>query len=180
MELQVANAIELLERTPGTLNSLLRGVSDGWTRSTEGPETWSAFDVVGHLIHGERTDWMPRMRIVLEEGERRTFEPFDRFAQFQTSQGKTLEQLLDEFAALRAENVAALKALNLSPEQFELKGKHPTLGTVTLRNLLATWVVHDLNHIGQIVRVMAKQYAGEGGPFAAFLSILQWKYVNSC
>ncbi len=175
MKLQVANAIEVLSRTPATLNSLLRGVSEGWSRSTEGPETWSAFDVVGHLIHGERTDWIPRMRIILETGERRAFEPFDRFAQFQTSQGKTLEQLLEEFSAARAESLAALKSLSLGPKQLALKGTHPRLGAVTLGNLLAAWVAHDLTHIAQVVRVMAKQYGDQVGPFKEFLSVLQWK-----
>lgn len=178
MDLQVNDSIAILSRTPPTLDAMLRGLPDAWIHATEGPDTWSPFDVVGHLIHCELTDWMPRILIVLNEGESRTFEPFDRFAQFKTSQGKTLEQLLDQFAVLREENLARLKALALRPAQFELKGRHPALGTVTLGNLLASWVVHDLTHIAQVVRVMAKQYADHVGPFAVALSVLRDRMLD--
>lgn len=172
MQFQLAEAVQMLSRTPATLNTMLRGLSEGWIRATEGPETWSPFDVVGHLIHGELTDWMPRLRIILDQGESRPFDPFDRFAQFESSKGKKLEDLLDEFSSLRGENVANLKRLGLRPEQFALKGSHPALGTVTLGQLLATWVVHDLTHIVQISRVMAKRYGEDVGPWRAYLSVL--------
>ncbi|HEV8522989.1 MAG TPA: DinB family protein [Terriglobales bacterium] len=172
MHFQLAEAVEVLTRTPATLNTMLRGLPQGWIRATEGRETWSPFDVVGHLIHGELTDWMPRLRIILEQGESRPFDPFDRFAQFENSKGKTLEQLLDEFSGLRAENVLDLNRLALRPEQFAVKGTHPALGTVTLGQLLATWVVHDLTHIVQISRVMAKRYGDDVGPWRAYLSVL--------
>jgi len=172
MHFQLAEAVEVLTRTPATLNTMLRGLPQGWVRATEGPETWSLFDVIGHLIHGELTDWMPRLHIILEQGESRPFDPFDRFAQFENSNGKTLEQLLDEFSALRSVNVTNLKRLGLTPEQFTVKGTHPALGTVTLGQLLATWVVHDLTHIVQISRVMAKRYGDDVGPWRAYLSVL--------
>ncbi len=167
----------VLIRTPVTLNALLRGLPDTWVlsnegRSNEGKDTWSAFDIVGHLIVGERTDWMPRVRIILESGEARAFDPFDRFAQSRESQGKSLEQLLDEFARLRAENLAALHALNLQRDDFARRGRHPALGTVTLSELLATWAVHDLTHLHQLSRVMAHQYRDAVGPWSASLGVL--------
>jgi hypothetical protein len=143
-----------------------------WVRGTEGKDSWSAFDIVGHLIVGERTDWMPRLRIILENGEARPFDPFDRFAQAKESQGKSLEQLLGEFDRLRRENLAALQALNLQPEDFVRRGKHPALGVVTLSELLATWAVHDLTHLHQISRVMAHQYRDAVGPWSAYLGVL--------
>lgn len=173
MHFQLAEAVEVLARTPAAVNTMLRGLPEGWIRATEGPDTWSPYDVVGHLIHGELTDWMPRLRIILEHGESRPFDPFDRFAHFESSQGKTLDQILAEFSGLRAENVANLKRLGLRPEQFALKGTHPALGTVTLGQLLATWVVHDLTHIMQISRVMAKRYGDDVGPWHAYLSVLK-------
>jgi hypothetical protein len=172
------DSIALLTRTPATLAALLRGLPDIWARTNEGHsddgnETWSAFDIVGHLIVGERTDWMPRARMILEHGEARAFDPFDRFAQVKESQGKSLEQLLDEFSRLRKENLAALQALNLQPEDLARRGKHPELGVVTLSQLLATWAVHDLTHVHQLSRVMAHQYSDAVGPWTAYLGVLK-------
>jgi len=167
------DAVEILRSTPDTLWVLLAGLSDGWTSANEGPDTWSPFDVVGHLIHGEKTDWIPRARIILEHGESRTFTPFDRHAQLKDSEGKTLNALLDEFADLRAENLQALEGLELTEADLERTGRHPELGTVTLRQLLATWVVHDLGHIAQIARVMSKQYKDEVGPWSAYLRVIK-------
>jgi hypothetical protein len=163
----------LLARTPDALNALLRDLPPGWTSRNEGEGTWSAFDVVGHLIHGERTDWMPRARRILQSGESQAFEPFDRWAQTQESRGKSLEQLLDEFAHLRSANLSDLRALNLRQEDLELRGRHPALGVVTLSQLLATWAVHDLTHLHQISRVMAHQYRDAVGPWSAYLGVLQ-------
>jgi hypothetical protein len=168
-------ALEILSRTPATLRSLLRGLSPPWIINNEGEKTWSPFDIVGHLIHGERTDWMPRLKIILNDGQARAFEPFDRFAQFEASKGKSLVELLDTFEVLRRQNLETLKPLHLTQEHFELKGRHPDFGTVSLRQLLATWVVHDLNHLAQIARVMAKQYKEEVGPWVEYLSILKGK-----
>jgi hypothetical protein len=174
----LSEVIAVLTRTPATLDALLRGLPDIWVRGNEGrskdgKDTWSAFDIVGHLIVGERTDWMPRARIILEHGEARPFDPFDRFAQAKESQGKSLEQLLDEFARLRKENLAALRALNLQPEDLTRRGTHPELGVVTLSQLLATWAVHDLTHLHQLSRVMAHQYRDAVGPWSAYLGVLQ-------
>jgi hypothetical protein len=173
MEQNLENTIALLTRTPATLDALLRDLPEGWVRRNEGENSWSAFDVVGHLIHGERTDWMPRARMILQSGEARTFEPFDRWAQERESQGKRLSELLDEFARLRSENLRALRALNLGPADFARRGRHPALGTVTLSELLATWAAHDLTHLHQIARVMAHQYREAVGPWSAFLGVLQ-------
>jgi hypothetical protein len=155
------------------MDALLRGLPDVWVQSNEGPDTWSAFDIVGHLIVGERTDWMPRARIILEDGEGRVFDPFDRFAQFKETEGKALGELLDEFGRLRRENLAALEALDLQPEDFARRGTHPALGLVTLAQLLATWAVHDLTHLHQLSRVMAHQYNHTVGPWNAYLGVLQ-------
>lgn len=165
-------AAAILERTPAALDALLRGLPDGWIAAHEGGETWSPFDVVGHLVHGERTDWMARARMILEQGEARAFDPFDRFAQFRDSAGKTLADLLDEFAALRRANLQALAALRLSEADLDRRGRHPEFGTVTLRQLLATWVAHDLDHLFQISRVLARQYADEVGPWRAYLRVV--------
>jgi hypothetical protein len=172
-EFNVAEAIAVLTRTPATLNALLRGMPSIWVRCNEGNDTWNAFDIVGHLIQAERTDWMPRARIILENGETRPFDPFDRFAQAQESQGKSLEQLLDDFASLRQENLAALQALDLQREDLTRRGRHPALGVVTLSELLATWAVHDLTHVHQLSRVMAHQYRDAVGPWSAYLGVLQ-------
>jgi hypothetical protein len=169
----LAEAIAILTRTPTTLNALLRGLPDIWTHSNEGKDTWSAFDIVGHLNSGERHDWMPRVRIILENGEARPFDPFDRFAQMRESEGKSLEQLLDDFSRLRSESLAALQTLNLQPADLARRGTHPALGTVTLSELLATWTVHDLTHLHQLSRVMAHQYRDAVGPWNAFLGVLK-------
>ena len=151
---------------------MLSGLPASWTSATEGPETWSPYDIVGHLIHGERTDWIPRARIVLDQGANRRFTPYDRFAQFRESKGKTLVELLDEFERLRGRNLETLAAWQLTESQFALEGQHPELGAVTLRQLLASWVVHDLGHIAQCARVMAKQYREAIGPWAEYLPIV--------
>lgn len=166
-------SLSVLTRTPATLDALLRGLPDSWVTATEGPGTWSPYVVVGHLIQGERADWMPRLAIILEHGENRPFDPFDREAQLRESNGKSLSTLLDEFSALRRDNLTRLRALNLQPGQLELKGTHPKLGPVTLRQLLATWTAHDLAHILQVSRVMAKRYKPDVGPWAEFLSVMK-------
>jgi len=165
--------VELLTRTPATLNALLRGLPEIWTHSNEGKDTWSAFDIVGHLNSAERHDWMPRVRRILESGGARPFDPFDRFAQKRESEGKTLEQLLDDFSRLRSESLGALQALNLQSADFARRGIHPSFGTVTLSELLATWAVHDLTHLHQLSRVMAHQYQEAVGPWSAFLGVLK-------
>jgi hypothetical protein len=170
--LSLPDATALLTRTPATLNALLRGLPDIWTHGNEGQDTWSPFDIVGHLICGERTDWMQRARIILEQGESHPFHPFDRFAQSRETQGKSLNQLLDDFAHLRHENLAALEALYLQPENLERRGTHPAFGLVTLSQLLATWATHDLTHLHQLSRVMAHQYRDAVGPWSAYLGVL--------
>jgi hypothetical protein len=172
MNFQLADGIAVLERTPATLRALLAGLSSGWIATDEGPNTFTPFDNVGHLIHGERTDWIPRARIILAQGAQCRFEPYDRFAQGRESQGKSLPELLDEFGRLRAGNVATLRSLNLSEGDLALTGEHPELGGVTLRQLLATWVVHDLGHIAQTARVMAKRYRDDVGPWRTYLPVL--------
>ena len=167
------HTIALLARTPYALNALLRDLPETWTSRNEGEDTWSAFDVAGHLIHAERTDWMPRAKVILQFGETRKFEPVDRWAQVREYEGKSLGQLLDEFARLRAENLAELHALNLRQEDFERCGRHPALGVVTLSELLATWAAHDLNHLHQISRIMAHQYREAVGPWNAYLGVLK-------
>jgi hypothetical protein len=164
--------IAVLERTPATFRALLGGLPDSWAAVNEGPDTFSPFDNIGHLIHGERTDWIPRARIVLAQGANRRFEPYDRFAQQRESKGKRLTELLEEFAHLREENLTALRDWKLSERELALEGEHPALGVVTLRQLLAAWVAHDLGHIAQTTRVMAKQYRDAVGPWRAYLPIL--------
>jgi len=161
-----------LRQTPLAINAILRPLSNTWIERNEGPNTWSPFDVVGHLIHGEETDWIPRARIIINDGETRPFVPFDRVAMFEKSKGKSLPDLLDTFSSLRKSNVRELERMDLTPAMLEKRGRHPELGTVTLAQLLAAWVVHDLGHIAQIVRVMARQYRDEVGPWSAYLSIL--------
>lgn len=172
MTFDLTDAIAILERTPATLRALLGGLPEGWTTCDEGPDTFTAFDNVGHLIQGERADWIPRARIILAQGEDRRFEPFDRFAQQRESAGKSLGQLLDEFARLRAENLETLRGWKLTERELALEGEHPVFGPVTLRQLLATWVVHDLGHIAQTSRVMAKRYREEIGPWRAYLPVV--------
>ncbi len=172
MEFELNKAKQILARTPATLNALLHGLSDEWIFSNEGPDTWSPFDVVGHLIHGEETDWIPRARMILDHGETRAFTPFDRFAMFEKSKGKTLSDLLATFAELRANSLKQLEQMDLSLENLEKRGTHPELGQVTLSQLLSTWVVHDMSHIGQVVRTMSKQYGDAVGPWREYLPIL--------
>ena len=169
---ELADGFAILERTPATFRAMLSGLAPVWIDATEGPDTWSPYDIMGHLIHGERADWIERARIILAQGEHRRFEPFDRFAQFRESQGKSLAELLDEFARLRAENLAIVKEWQLTEAQLALEGEHPAFGAVTLRQLLATWVAHDLGHIAQAARVMAKQYREAVGPWRAYLPVL--------
>jgi len=168
----LANGIAVLERTPATFRALLAGLPDAWIATNEGPDTFSPFDNVGHLIHGERTDWIPRARIILAQGANRRFEKYDRFAQIRESKGKSLAQLLDELAELRAKNLETLRGWRLNDEHLALEGEHPELGQVTLRQLLATWVAHDLGHVAQTSRVMAKQYRDAVGPWRAYLPVL--------
>jgi hypothetical protein len=165
-------ATAVLSRTPATLDALLRGLPDGWTTANEGGDSWSPFDVIGHLIHGEQTDWVPRARIILEHGETRAFDKFNRFAQFAVSQGRTLAELLDQFAAERHQRLRELAALQLTEADLDRRGRHPELGVVTLRQLLATWVAHDLDHVVQVSRVLARQYSDEVGPWRAYLRII--------
>ena len=172
MTFQLAEGIALLERTPAAFHALLAGLPDAWTDANEGPKTFTAFDNVGHLLHGERADWIPRARIILAQGADRTFAPYDRFAQERESAGRTLAELLDEFSRLRAANVTTLRAWNLTDRELALEGIHPEFGAVSLRQLLSTWVAHDLGHLAQTSRVMAKRYRDAVGPWRAYLPIL--------
>ncbi|MBK7873471.1 MAG: DinB family protein [Saprospiraceae bacterium] len=173
MQFTLSKSIEILERTPDVLLTMLHHISDDWTSQNEGGDSWSAYDIIGHLIHGELTDWMPRAEIILSDKTDKRFAPFDRFAQLEASKGKTLYELLKEFKTLRNQNLELLRSKNLTDEHLELKGIHPAFGEVTLAQLLATWTVHDLNHIAQISRVMAKQYKEAVGPWVEYLRILQ-------
>ena len=173
MDLVLDQAIELLERTPRMLSSLLEDLSDPWLSANEGPDTFSASDVVGHLIHAEETDWIPRLMIIVQHGESQRFTPFERFAFRQKYQGLPINGLLKRFEALREQNLERLRGLNLLADHLELVGMHPDLGRVTLKQLLAAWVVHDLTHIAQIVRVIAKQYDEAVGPWKAYMRVLQ-------
>lgn len=172
MDFDLTHGAAILERTPHTLRAMLAGLPSAWIDATEGPETWSPYVIVGHMIHGERTDWIPRARIILDQGPQRRFPPFDRLAQFHESQGKTLAELLDELARLRAESLATLAGWRLTDAQLALEGVHPEFGPVTLRQLLATWVAHDLGHVAQTARVLAKQYREAVGPWRAYLPVL--------
>jgi hypothetical protein len=174
MAVSVPETVEILSRTPPTLRAMLGGVGEAWTTADEGPDTFSPRDVLGHLIVGEETDWIPRLRIILDQGAARAFDPFDRFAFRTRYAGRTVGELLDIFARLRGENLRTLAGLGLGPSDLERPGRHPELGPVTLGQLLATWVVHDLNHLGQVSRVMAKRYGTEVGPWRAYLRILSW------
>ncbi len=172
MNFVLNTGVAVLERTPAALRALLADLPSEWTGATEGPETWSPYDIVGHLIHGERTDWIPRARIILAQGATRRFEPYDRFAQFRESAGKSFGDLLDEFAELRAQNLVTLGSWRLTDAQMALEGEHPAFGAVTMRQLLATWVAHDLGHVAQTARVMAKQYRDAVGPWRAYLPVM--------
>jgi hypothetical protein len=172
MHIKLETIIHHLERTPELLKDLLTDAPETVVFGNEGPGTWTPFDVVGHLIHAEITDCIPRAQIILQHGENRPFDPFDREAMMQSSKGKTLDQLLNEFAELRKKNIEILRAMNLSPDDLSRKGTHPALGTVTLGQLLSTWVVHDLDHVNQIIRVTAKQFGSSVGPWEAYLSVL--------
>ena len=164
--------LALLRRTPASLNALLRDLPESWTHHNEGEGTWTAYDVVGHLAYGETTDWPARAKMILDHGESKTFTPFDRLGQTRSSQGKSLPQLLDEFAYLRAQNVVELESLNLTPEDLERRGRHPSFGSVTLSQLFAAWAVHDITHMHQLSRILAYQYRETVGPWEKFLGVL--------
>ncbi len=173
MHFNLDQATDILSRTPIILRSMLGNLPNEWTFGNEGNQTWSPFDVLGHLIHGERTDWIPRIKLILEAGESKIFEPFDRFAQYEVSKGKSMKELLATFEELRSNNIEALNKMNITEEDLKNRGKHPELGAVTLEELIATWVVHDLDHLVQISRTMAKQYKEAVGPWQAYLSVLK-------
>ena len=173
MEQTLEQTLALLQRTPAAVDGLLRGLPEAWTSRNEGDKSWSAFEIVGHLIDTERTNWIPRAKFLLKHGESKAFEPFDRGGLVGETQGKSLGQLLDEFARLRAENIEKLQAMKLRPEDLERRGRHPSLGTVTLSQLLATWAVHDMTHLHQLSRVLAHQYREAVGPWIKFLGVLQ-------
>ena len=173
MKFQIEQAVEILSQTPVTVKSLLGSLSDDWMKNEVNSKNWSPFDIVGHLIHGEETDWIPRAEIILAQGKNPTFESFDRFAQFENSKSKTLNELIENFAELRKKNLETLRKMNLTEEKLQLKGVHPELGEVTLEQLIATWTVHDLTHIKQIVTVLAHKYAENVGVWKEYLSILQ-------
>lgn len=172
MELKLEEAVAVLERTAPSLRSLLTGMPEPWIRGTEGGDSWSAYQIVGHLIHGEKTDWIPRAHMILEWAEERAFEPFDRFAMLNLPQDRPLEEMLAEFEQLRSHNLSILKNLAITPQQLQRIGRHPDLGPVSLSQLLATWVAHDLGHLSQLARVMAKQYTEAVGPWRAYLPVL--------
>jgi len=173
MEQNLSHTMSLLARTPHVLNALLRDLPETWTFRNEGENTWTAFDVVGHLIHAERENWMPRAKILLQFGEAQAFDPFDRAGHFRKSQGKSLGELLDEFAFARSKSLDELRALNLQPGDFGRRGQHPALGVVTLSQLLAAWAGHDLTHLHQLSRIMAHQYRESVGPWSTYLGVMQ-------
>lgn len=172
MSFDLSAGTAILQRTPATLRALLHGLGEEWTTATEGPDTWSPYDIVGHLLHGERSDWIPRAQVILAQGPDRRFEPYDRFAQFRESEGKSLALLLDEFETRRVANLGMLAEWRLTEAELALQGEHPVFGPVTLRQLLATWVAHDLGHLAQVARVMAKRYRGAVGPWRAYLPVM--------
>jgi uncharacterized damage-inducible protein DinB len=179
MNFELSKSVEILERTPHVIEQLLSGLSDEWTTNNEGGETWSPYDVVGHLIHGECTDWIQRLEIILSVNGDKKFAQFDRFAQFEESKGKTIAQLLEEFKTVRKKNIQFLRSKNISEEQLNMTGIHPKFGSVTLRQLLSTWAVHDMAHLAQIARVIAKQYKSEVGPWVEYMSILADRSVDA-
>lgn len=168
----LSEAIEVIRNTPAVLRAILSGLSDPWIRNNYGPETFSPFDVLGHLIHGERTDWIPRLQLILAHGEIRAFEPFDRYAMYEIDRGKTIGELIDTFTGLRNANVATLESMKVSPTHLDKRGMHPELGSVTTQELIATWAVHDLNHIHQITKCLAHQYRENVGPWRRYISFL--------
>jgi hypothetical protein len=172
MQFQLDQAIEILTQTPAVMSSLLLGKSTEWLNARKSPESFSPLDVLGHLMHAEMTDWIPRVRIILEHQDARAFDPFDRFAFQPLIAGKTVDELLDEFAELRRQSLETLRSFGVGETQFDLPGKHPELGPVTMRNLLATWVLHDLGHLAQVVKTMANEYREAVGPWRAYLTIL--------
>jgi hypothetical protein len=172
-QFELAQAIEILEKTPTILKTWLENASEEWVQYKRDEEHWSAFDIVGHFIHGEKTDWIPRAQLILQREGEKEFVPFDRFAQFEDSQGKTLADLLEEFGRLRKKNLDTLRGFDLQPDDFERQGKHPELGTVNLGQLIATWVVHDLEHLSQIAQEMAQRYKGDVGPWLEYLEVLK-------
>ena len=172
MEFDLTQTTNILSRTPAVLKTLLKDAPPELVTSNEGPDTWSPFDIIGHLIHGDTTDWIPRARMIINYGESRAFEPFNRFAQNENSKGKSTLQLLEEFETLRRQSLSALQEMHITADQLSLRGMHPSLGSVTLKQLLSTWVAHDLSHIAQAVRVMCKQYSDAVGPWKEFLPIL--------
>jgi hypothetical protein len=172
-EFSLAESIVLLNRTPATLDALLRGLPDTWIRGNEGKDSWSPYDIMGHMVLAERDDWIVRTRLILDHGDTQPFAPFDRFTQMREPPSKSLEQLLDDFASLRKENLATLQSLNLQPQDLTRRGRHPSLGSVTLSQLLATWAVHDLTHLHQLSRVMAHQYREAVGPWSIYLGVLE-------
>lgn len=172
MKFNLEDAIILLGKMPSILKILLEGLPSEWVKSNEGENTWSPYDVLGHLIHAEKTDWIPRAKIIIQEGQTKTFQPFDRYAQFEESKGKSLAELLLIFEGLRQENIRVLNAMTLSAEDLKKTGKHPELGVVTLEQLLATWVAHDQTHLVQICRTMAKQYKETVGAWRVYLSVM--------
>ena len=174
MKFDLNKSLEILEKTPGVIRSLLTGLSEEWIMNNEGPDTFSPYDVVGHLIHGEKTDWPGRIQMILEHGAGKTFVPYDRFAMYEESKGKSLENLLSEFEIIRKKNIAWLKSLKLGEADLDKRGVHPKFGEVTLKQLLSTWVIHDLTHLSQITRVMAKQYKGEMGPWLEYFRIMSF------
>jgi len=174
MQYDHTKSLKILKRTPSVLYALLDDLDIEWVMNNEGADTFSPYDVVGHLVHGEKTDWAPRIKMILDHGTAKSFEVFDRFAMYEESKGKTMQQLLNEFEALRKQNITWFKSLDLQESDYDRKGMHPQLGEVTLRNLVATWVVHDLTHVAQITRVMAKQYKTEIGQWVEFFRILSF------
>ena len=174
MQFSLERSYEILERTPEVFKTLLADLPEQWTMGNEGPETFSPYDVMGHLIHGEKTDWTERIKMIMEHGISKTFVPYDRFAMYKESKGKSINQLLKKFKKLRKQNLKWLRSLELTEADFDKKGRHPVLGEVTLRQLLATWVIHDLTHIAQVGRVMAKQYKEEMGPWLEFFRVMNF------
>ncbi|HEY1040177.1 MAG TPA: DinB family protein [Bacteroidia bacterium] len=178
MNFSIEHSIQILERTPQSLRSLLYKLDENWTQNNEGGETWSPYDVIGHLVHCDEENWIPRIEVVLSDSAVRKFEPLNRFAQFEKSKGKNINELLDHFVGIRHSSMAKLKILNITNEQLSKTAIHPEFGSVSLSQLISAWVVHDLDHISQITRVMAKQYKAEVGPWIQYMRILNQETIN--